>query len=151
VQSEKVPTDDEDFQKSLMQLRVYEGSARALQARLEIVNAALNEFSLASTTLEGVKTQKNDEDALIPVGGGSYVRVKLSDISKIVMGVGAGVAVEKPIQDSINEIKERIADLDKARTALQEQLNQALMRIEENRETLGDLVKKHGGESLTVI
>jgi prefoldin alpha subunit len=151
VQSEKVPPDDEDFQKSLVQLRAYEGSAQALQARLEIVNAALNEFSLASTTLEGVKTQKNDEDALIPVGGGSYVRVKLSDISKIVMGVGAGVAVEKPIQDSINEIKERIADFDKARTALHEQLNQVLIRIEENREKLGDLVKKHGGESLTVI
>jgi prefoldin alpha subunit len=134
-----------------MQLRVFEGSARALQARLEIVNAALNEFSLASTTLEGVKTQKSDEDALIPVGGGSYVRVKLSDISKIVMGVGAGVAVEKPIQDSINEIKERIADFDKARTSLQEQLNQALIRIEGNREKLGELVKKHGGESLTVI
>ena len=151
MQSERVPPDDEDFQKSLMQLRVFEGSARALQARLEMVNAALNEFSLASTTLEGVKTQKSDEDALIPVGGGSYVRVKLSDISKIVMGVGAGVAVEKPIQDSITEIKERRADFDKARTALHEQLNQVLIRIEENREKLGDLVKKHGGESLTVI
>jgi prefoldin alpha subunit len=151
VQSERTPTDDEEFQKSLVQLRVYEGSARALQARLEIVNAALNEFSLASTTLEGVKTQKSDEDALIPVGGGSYVRVKLSDISKIVMGVGAGVAVEKPIEDSITEIKERIADLDKVRTSLQEQLNQALIRVEENREKLGELVKKHGGESLTVI
>ncbi len=149
--SEKVTADDEDFQKSLVQLRVYEGSARALQARLEIVNAALNEFSLASTTLEGVKTQKTDEDALIPVGGGSYVRVKLSDISKIVMGVGAGVAVEKPIEDSVNEIKERIADLDKARTSLQEQLSQALFRIEEGREKLGELVKKHGGESLTVL
>ena len=149
--SEKVPADDEDFQKSLVQLRVYEGSARALQARLEIVNAALNEFSLASTTLEGVKTQKTDEDALIPVGGGSYVRVKLADISKIVMGVGAGVAVEKPIEDSVNEIKERIADLDKARTSLQEQLSQALFRIEEGREKLGELVKKHGGESLTVL
>jgi len=151
VASEKVPADDEDFQKSLVQLRAYEGSARALQARLGMVNAALNEFSLASTTLEGVKTQKTDEDALIPVGGGSYVRVKLSDISKIVMGVGAGVAVEKPIEDSVSEIKERIADLDKARTSLQEQLSQALFRIEENRERLGELVKKHGGESLTVL
>lgn len=149
--SEKVPADDEDFQKSLVQLRVYEGSARALQARLEIVNAALNEFSLASTTLEGVKTQKTDEDALIPVGGGSYVRVRLSDISKIVMGIGAGVAVEKPIEDSVIEIKERIADLDKVRTSLQEQLSQALFRIEEGREKLGELVKKHGGESLTVL
>ena len=149
--SERLPPDDEDFQRSLVQLRVYEGSARALQARLEIVNAAMNEFSLASTTLEGVKTQKADEDALIPVGGGSYVRVRLSDISKIVMGIGAGVALEKPIEDSIKEIKERIADLDKARTSLQEQLSQALTRIEENREKLGELVKKHGGESLTVI
>jgi prefoldin alpha subunit len=111
----------------------------------------LNEFSLASATLEGVKTQKTDEDALIPVGGGSYVRVKLSDISKIVMGVGAGVAVEKPIEDSVGEIKERIADLDKVRTSLQEQLSQALFRIEEGREKLGELVKKHGGESLTVL
>ena len=77
--------------------------------------------------------------------------MKLSDISKIVMGVGAGVAVEKPIEESINEIKERVADLDKVRTSLQEQLNQALIRVEENREKLGELVKRHGGESLTVI
>jgi prefoldin alpha subunit len=151
VASEKIATEDEDFQRSLVQLRIYEGSARALQARLEIVNAAMNEFSVASTTLQGIKTQKTDEDALIPVGGGSYVRVKLSDISKIVMGVGAGVAIEKPIDDSINEIKDRITDMDKARTALQEQLNQALVKIQENRETLGELVKRHGGESLTVI
>jgi prefoldin alpha subunit len=151
VASEKIATEDEDFQRSLVQLRIYEGSARALQARLEIVNAAMNEFSLASNTLEGIKTQKTDEDALIPVGGGSYVRVKLSDISKIVMGVGAGVAVEKPIDDSINEIKDRIADFDKARTAIQQQLNQALVKIEENRQKLGELVEKHGGQSLTVI
>jgi prefoldin alpha subunit len=151
VASEKIAADDEDFQRSLVQLRVYEGSARALQARLEIVNAAMNEFSLASTTLEGIKTQKTDEDALIPVGGGSYVRARLTDISKIVMGVGAGVAVEKPIDDSINEIKDRIADFDKVRTSLQEQLNQALIKIGENREKLGELVQKHGGESLAVI
>lgn len=151
MSSERIASDDEDFQKSLVQLRVYEGSARTLQARLEIVSAAMNDFAVASATLEGVKAQKNDSDALIPVGAGSYVRAKLSDISKIVMGVGAGVAIEKPIDDSINEIKGRITDLDKARTTLQEQLNQALIKVEENRETLGELVKKHGGESLTVI
>ena len=149
--TERTASDDEDFQKSLGQLRIYEGSARALQSRLEIVSAAMNEFAVASATLEGVKTQKTDEDALIPVGGGSYVRTKLSDISKIVMGIGAGVAIEKPIDDSINEIKARIVDLDKARTTLQEQLGQALTRVEENREKLGELVKRHGGDSLTVL
>jgi len=146
-----VASEEEQLRQGLVQQRVYEGSARALQARLEIINAAMNEFALASSTLEGIKSQKSDADALIPVGGGSFVRAKLADVSKIVVGVGAGVAIEKPIGLSITEIKDRIADLDKARTTLQEQLNQTLIRLEENREKLNEIVKKQGGESITVI
>lgn len=144
-------SEEEQLRQGLVQQRVYEGSARTLQARLEIINAAMNEFALASSTLEGIKSQKSDADALIPVGGGSFVRAKLADVSKIVVGVGAGVAIEKPIGLSITEIKDRIADLDKARTTLQEQLNQTLIRLEENREKLNEIVKKQGGESITVI
>ncbi|MCJ7456576.1 prefoldin subunit alpha [Candidatus Bathyarchaeota archaeon] len=144
-------SEEEQLRQGLVQQRVYEGSARTLQARLDIINAAMNEFALASSTLEGIKSQKSDADALIPVGGGSFVRAKLADISKIVVGVGAGVAIEKPIDLSITEIKDRIAGLDKARTTLQEQLNQTLIRLEENREKLNEIVKKQGGESITVI
>ena len=149
--SNQTASDDEEFQRRLVELRVYEGSARALQERLQIVNAASSEFAVASATLEGVKTQKTDEEALIPVGGGSYVRAKLSDISKIVVGVGAGVAMEKPIDESISEIKSRLADLEKARTAIGEQLNQAMMKVEENRAVLGEFVKRRGGDSITVL
>jgi len=146
-----VASEEEELRGSLVQLRIYEGSARALQARLDILNAAMGEFVMASSTLEGIKTQKASADTLIPVGGGSFVRAKLDDVSKIVMGVGAGVAVEKPIEESISEIKSRIADMEKARTALQEQLAQTLVRIEENRQKLGEIVRKHGGDSLTVV
>jgi prefoldin alpha subunit len=146
-----VASEEEELRGSLVQLRIYEGSARALQARLDILNAAIGEFVLASSTLEGIKTQKANADTLIPVGGGSFVRAKLDDVSKIVMGVGAGVAIEKPTEDSITEIKGRIADMEKARTALQEQLAQTLIRIEDNRQKLGEIVRKHGGDSLTVV
>lgn len=144
-------SEDQELRQGLVELRIYEGSARAIQTRLDILNAAMGEFALASSTLDGVKAQKPDADTLIPVGGGSYVRAKLADVSKIVMGVGAGVAIEKPIEDSITEIKSRIADMEKARMALQEQLGQTLMRIEQNREKLGQIVKKHGGDSLTIL
>lgn len=144
-------SEDQELRQGLVELRIYEGSARAIQARLDILNAAMSEFALASSTLDGVKAQKRDSDTLIPVGGGSYVRAKLADVSKIVMGVGAGVAIEKPIEDSITEIRSRIVDMEKARTALQEQLGQTLIRIEENREKLGQIVKKHGGDSLTIL
>lgn len=144
-------SEEEQLRQGLVQQRVYEGSARTLQARLDMINAAMNEFALASSTLEGIKNQKSDADALIPVGGGSFLRAKLADVSKIVVGVGAGVAIEKPIDLSITETKDRIADLDKARTTLQEQLTQTLIRLEENREKLNEIVKKQGGESITVV
>jgi prefoldin alpha subunit len=146
-----VASDDEALSQSLAQLRIYEGTARALQARLDVVNAATSEFALASSTLEGVKTQSADADVLIPVGGGSFVRGRLADVSKIVVGVGAGVAIEKPIQDSISEIKSRVTDLEKVRTTLQEQLTQTLIRTEQEREKLGEMVRKRGGDSLTVL
>ena len=151
VSSGNVTGDEEELQKLLVEQRLYEGSARSLQERLEMVSVALRESAVAQATLQGIKTQKTDADALVPVGAGSYVRAKLADISKIVMGIGAGVAVEKPIDDSINEIKDRIVNLDRARTTIEEQLNQTLNRIELNRESLNVLVRKHGGESLTTI
>jgi prefoldin alpha subunit len=151
VASEKLASDEEELQKLLVEQRLYEGSARTLQERLEMVSAALRESAVAQATLQGIKTQKTDADALIPVGAGSYVRTKLADTSKIVMGVGAGVAVEKPIDDSINVIKDRITSLDKARTTIEEQLNQTLNRIEQNRESLNVIVRKHGGESITTV
>ena len=67
------------------------------------------------------------------------------------LGVGAGVAIEKPIEESITEIKSRLADLEKARASLQQQLTQTVMRIEEERERLGEIVKKSGGDSVTVL
>ena len=144
-------SEDKNIREGLAQLRFFESSAQTLQSRLEIVNAAMNEYAMASSTLEGIKAQKPDGETLIPVGGGSFARAKLSDVTKIVVGVGAGVAIEKPIDDSITEVKSRLSDLEKARTSLQEQLTQTVMRIEAEREKLNEIVKKRGGDSLTVL
>lgn len=144
-------SEDEAIRQALVELRIYEGSARALEARLEIVNAAMNEYAQASSTLEGVRSQTVDAQTLIPVGGGSFVRARLADISKIVMGVGAGVAMEKPIEDSINDLKSRVADLEKARESLQNQLSQTLLKIEEDRGKLNEIVRKRGGDSVVTL
>jgi len=143
--------EDEEIRRMLVELRLLEGSARILQSRLEVVDTALSEILIANSTLEGIKNKSKGTEALVPVGAGSFIRVELADSEKIVMGVGAGVSLEKSVNDSVESLKNRQDELEKLRTSLQEQLSQVASRIEDERSTLGDLVKKRGGETLEVV
>jgi prefoldin alpha subunit len=143
--------EDEEIRRMLVELRLLEGSARTLESRLAVVDTALSEIVIASSTLEGIKNKPKGTEALIPVGAGSFIRVELADSEKIVMGVGAGVSLEKSVNDSIESLKDRQDDLEKLRASLQQQLSQIASRIDDERRTLSDLVKKRGGETVEVV
>ena len=143
--------EDEEIRRMLVELRLLEGSARTLESRLAVVDSALSEILIASSTLEGIRNKPKGTEALVPVGAGSFIRVELADSEKIVMGVGAGVSLEKSVNDSIESLKNRQGDLEKLRMSLQQQLSQIALRIEDERRTLSDLVKKRGGETVEVV
>jgi prefoldin alpha subunit len=121
-----------------------EGSAGALQSRLDIVRAAINEITLAHNTLDGFKSLQEGEDTLIPIGAGSYVRMKIADSKKLVMGIGAGAAIEKDVDSSVEELKGRLQELDKARNSIQQQLEQTLARYQQDRDALEELLGQRG-------
>ena len=134
---------EEDVVRQLAsEIRILEGSIGVLQSRLDIVRAAINEVTLAYNTLEGMKKLQNGESTLVPVGAGSYIRMQVADSKKLVMGIGAGVAVEKDVEGSVEELKSRLQDLDKARTSIQQQLDQTATRYQQDREALEDLLQR---------
>ena len=123
------------------EIRILEGSASTLQSRLDIVRTAINDVSLAHATLEGLTKLQDGDDTLVPVGAGSYVRMKIGDSKKLVMGLGAGTAIEKDVASSIEELKRRVQELDKARNSIQQQLDQTLARYEQDRQSLDQLLR----------
>ena len=134
---------EEDVVRQLAsEIRILEGSIGVLQSRLDIVRAAINEVTLAYNTLEGMKKLQSGESTLVPVGAGSYIRMQVADSKKLVMGIGAGVAVEKDVEGSVEELKSRLQDLDKARTSIQQQLDQTATRYQQDREALEDLLQR---------
>lgn len=134
---------EEDVVRQLAsEIRILEGSIGVLQSRLDIVRGAINEVTLAYNTLEGMKKLQNGEDTLIPVGAGSYIRMQVADSKKLVMGIGAGVAIEKDVESSVEELKGRLQDLDKARTSIQQQLDQTASRYQQDREAIEELLRR---------
>ncbi|MEM1586859.1 MAG: prefoldin subunit alpha [Candidatus Bathyarchaeia archaeon] len=135
AQSENV---EEEIRRLIIEIRLLESTAEQLQARVNLVNAALTELSLASMALEGIENKSYDY-IFVPIGGGSYVKARLEDTDKVVYGIGAGVAIEKPLKEAKEDVANRIAELSKAKVALEQQLSQVLSRMQEGQSKLQEL------------
>jgi prefoldin alpha subunit len=140
-------SEDDIVRQLAAEIRILEGSVTALQSRLDIVRAAVSEITVAHDTLDGLKNLKDGDSVMIPVGAGSYVRMTVADSKKIVMGIGAGAAMEKSAESSVEELKNRIQELDKARTSIQQQLDQTIGRYQQDRDALEDILRKRESAS----
>lgn len=134
--------DEEELRQLSVELRFYEQTAEALQSRINMVNAVITDLTYASMTLDVLEKEKENSELLVPIGGSSYIRTKLENPDKLIVGMGAGVSVEKTLPESKEIIKKRQEELDKTRTSLQQQFVQVVDGIKEHREKIESLVAK---------
>lgn len=134
--------DEETFRRLAVELRILEGTAEALQSRMNLVRAALTELRVASMTLEGVEKEKRNASLFVPIGGGSYIKAKLESAKEVIVGIGADVAVERTMKEARENLENRIAELEKTRTSLGQQLNEVIGKIQEHRTELDEVTAK---------
>ncbi|MFB0567105.1 MAG: prefoldin subunit alpha [Candidatus Bathyarchaeia archaeon] len=132
-------TNEEILRRLVVELRLLEGTANTLQSRLNFVNAILTELNYAKKTLEGLEKEKKNVPLFVPIGGGSYIRAKLESAEKVIVGMGAGVSVEKSTIQAKETVGSRIAQLEKTRRTLQQQLTQVAQKMEEDQAKFQEL------------
>ncbi|MCW4010149.1 MAG: prefoldin subunit alpha [Candidatus Bathyarchaeota archaeon] len=135
-----VGREEDEVRKLSMQLRYFEQTAESLQQRLSMLNAALTDLTYANMTLESVETEKENAEMLVPIGGSSYIRVKLADPNKVVVGMGAGVSMEKDLPEAKAIVKQRLDELEHTRQQAQQQLTQVVDRINQDRSRMESLL-----------
>ncbi len=138
--------DEEAFRRLSVELQILEGTAESIQQRLSFLNAALRELTYTRLTLEGVEKEQSDASILVPVGGGSFVRARLEVSDKIIVGMGAGVSIEKTIVEAKEIVQKRVSALEKSRAEMQQQLVQVVNKIQEDRNQMNQMLAKHGAE-----
>jgi len=125
---------EEELRRLVAELQVLEELANSLQTRIGVIEAAITELRTAQRTLEGLEKEGVESELLIPIGGSSFITARLQSIEKIVVGVGAGVAVEKSLEDAKKSISERIATMERARDAYRARLGEVLKRLQAGRD-----------------
>lgn len=121
------------LRRLVMELQMLQETADAIQQRISLTYSAINELQVAHNTLEGIKKEKKKSSLLVPIGGGSYIKGKLEDSEKLIVGIGANVAVEKTITEAQEAFQTRLLRLEQARNSLQKQLEEIATKITNTR------------------
>ena len=137
---------EEELRRLSVEMRYLEQTADALQQRIGMVNAAITDLTYANMTLDGIEKEKENAELLVPIGGSSYVKVKLADTDKIIVGLGSGVSIEKTLAETKVTLKERLDELEKTMNSAQQQFTQVAERINAGRGRLENLLADREGK-----
>jgi len=112
-----------DLQEKVLAYRILESRIDSLLKHREFL---ANKLVEVQTTLESIdEIEKSKEDILFPLGSAAYTFGRIVDNNKMIVEVGAGVALEKNLTEARDVLNERKNDVENALTTIQRNIQEA--------------------------
>lgn len=103
------------------------------------VTRLIEEARLASYALQNISVDKENE-ALMPIGVGVYLKTNIPSIDKLLVNVGAGVTVEKTREDTLHYIESRIKEFEIGLNQLGDQKKQITSQLEQIQQQVNSML-----------
>jgi prefoldin alpha subunit len=129
------------YSQLLSEERVLEEQLNDLQSRMEIVSAQIQDHVNASVTMNNLKNEQG-HDALIPIGAQIFIRGTINDTSKVLIGLGAGISVEKTVEQASADIEARVSNMQKLLGSLRDEYAKAAEKVNALRSQLGETAQE---------
>jgi prefoldin alpha subunit len=104
-------TKEEEITRNLTLIEYYKQQLESIDMQLQYLQATIADYQRAKITVEQLNTVDENSELLIPVGAGTFVNGVLKNSSNVLIGVGAGIVLEKPIDEAITKLDERVKKL----------------------------------------
>ncbi len=132
---------EEQAQQLMQQMQMLETYFTDLSQR---EGTLLNVLREAISAIESIKSlrQKPNSDTLVPIGMGTYVQTKILSDDKIVLNIGAGIAVEKTYDSTINYLEARIKEIEIALQDTSAKKQEVIARLEHGKEQMNQLMQE---------
>jgi len=131
---------EEQAQRLMQQMQMLETYYGDLSQREATLVNVLRE---AVSAIESIKAidEKPNSDTLVPIGMGTFVQTKISSTDKIILNIGAGVAMEKQHDSAINYLEAKIKEIEVALQDTSARKQDALARLEQGKEQMNHLMQ----------
>lgn len=132
---------EQKINEMMQQARVLEAHLNEIIGREAAVSRLLEEARLASSAVQEIQSE-TEVESYVPVGVGVHMKVSVPPVKKLLINIGAGVAVEKSREDSINYIESRLKEFEIALKQLMGQKQQVSLRMEQIQLQVNEMVQR---------
>jgi len=101
-------TQEEEITKNLTLIEYYKQQLESIDMQLQYLQSTLIDYQRAKMTVEQLSAVDDNSEVLIPVGAGTFINGSLKNASNVLIGVGAGIVIEKPADEAMGKLDERI-------------------------------------------
>ncbi len=136
-------SDDKITQQQVQELAArhqqYQYQAEAISQQMNMLKMTIKDLETALITIIALKDEPAGKGTLVPIGFGSFVNATLTNPDKVVIGIGAGVSVEKKTDDARVFLEKRKEEL----TKYFEQMNNVMVKLAGEMQNIEKIAQKY--------
>jgi len=132
---------EEQAQQLLQQMQMLENMFAELSQKENSIVNIIRDANSAVKSIQGIK-ENPDSESLVPVGMGTFIKTKSIPNEKVVVNVGAGVAIEKDHDSALNFLESKIKELEVALQETNAQRQQIAANIEQGKQQMQQIMQQ---------
>jgi prefoldin alpha subunit len=128
------PASEAEIREIVERAQLFQQRLDLLQQQANLVQASVDDVDNALKALGALESQEAGHEMLVPIGGGSFVHAALSKPGNVIVGLGAGVSVERTFADAKAIFQSRRTELEKVLAETTDAINKIaneLMRLQQ--------------------
>jgi prefoldin alpha subunit len=127
------------YAQLVQNMQSLEADINRIQSNLQLFQAQENRLVETTIAVSELKRHKSGDEVMVSIGPGVHLHVKLSDISNVIVALGAGFAAEKPLDEALASFEQQRQQLVEIANHHQDLLREAYAKYEATRNTLSKL------------
>ncbi len=131
---------EQQAEQLMQQMQMLETYFSDLSQREGTFVSILRETAAAIESIKSLNS-KPESETLVSIGMGTYIPTKISSTQKIVMNIGAGIAVEKDFTSAINYLEARLKEVEIALQDNAAKKQDAANRLEQGKAQVNQMMQ----------
>jgi len=134
-----------ELQEKVLAYRILESRVNSLSQQRQFIANKLVEIQITLNSIDEI--EKSKEEIIFPLGSEAYAFGKVTDKSKMIVEVGAGVVLEKTVEEAKEILKSRMTDIENALTTVERNIQEASESLEVLEPEIQQMIERQQNES----